>query len=114
MIDEEKIKLESKIAFLENTVTIMRQRIKSMVKEYSDHLEKANNELLKMLQLQKENASLRARLEKAVELKDPYYVVDNDSGMIRLYYEKVIRYGELYEDLEEAESRLAELKGEQK
>ena len=55
-------------------------------------------------------SELRARLDKSVELKDPYYVVDNDSGMIRLYYEKVVRYGELYEDLEEAVARLAELK----
>lgn len=68
MINEEKIKLENKIVFLENTVTIMQQRIKSMAKEYSDHLEKSNNELSKMLQLQNENAALRERLEKAVEL----------------------------------------------
>lgn len=61
--------------------------------------------------LESENAELQARIDKSVELKDPYYVVDNDSGMIRLYYENVVRYGELYEDLEEAESRLAELKG---
>lgn len=63
--------------------------------------------------LKAENSAFRARLDKSVELKEPYYVVDNDSGMIRLYYEKVVRYGELYEDLEEAESRLSELKGEQ-
>ena len=63
--------------------------------------------------LEAENAELQARLDKSVELKDPYYVVDHDSGMIRLYYENVVRYGELYEDLEEAESRLAKLKGEQ-
>ena len=61
-------------------------------------------------ELQDENEKLKARLDKSVELKEPYYVVDNDSGMIRLYYEKVVRYGELYEDIEEAESRLAELK----
>ena len=33
MTDEEKIKLENKIAFLENTVTIMQQRLKSLGKK---------------------------------------------------------------------------------
>lgn len=68
MTDEEKIKLENKIAFLENTVTIMQQRLKSLGKKYSEDLEKVNGELLKILQLQKENAALRERLSKAVEL----------------------------------------------
>lgn len=67
MTDEEKIKLENKIAFLENTVTIMQQRLKSLGKKYSEDLEKVNGELLKILQLQKENAALRARLDKAVD-----------------------------------------------
>ena len=67
MTDEEKIKLENKIAFLENTVTIMQQRLKSLGKKYSEDLEKVNGELLKILQLQKENAALRERLDKAVE-----------------------------------------------
>ena len=65
MTDEEKIKLENKIAFLENTVTIMQQRLKSLGKKYSEDLEKVNGELLKILQLQKENAALRERLDKA-------------------------------------------------
>lgn len=74
MTDKEKIKLENKIAFLENTVTIMQQRLKSLGKKYSEDLEKVNGELLKILQLQKENAELRARLDKEVEL--PYKAGD--------------------------------------
>ena len=88
MTDEEKIKLENKIAFLENTVTIMQQRLKSLGKKYSEDLEKVNGELLKILQLQKENDELRARLDKAVEL--PCKVEDNI--YVRYYNNKKKRH----------------------
>lgn len=109
MTDEEKIKLENKIAFLENTVTIMQQRLKSLGKKYSEDLEKVNGELLKILQLQKENAELRARLDKAVELPKPE-IYPTFYGMVVKWY-TVEEHKELHYSPKEAEVHFAKLKG---
>ena len=59
-----------------------------------------------------ENATLRERLEKAVELREPHITVDHWGGLYEVVYEKVRVVSEVYETRSEAEARLAELKGE--
>lgn len=56
-----------------------------------------------------ENAELKARLKKAVELPEPQ-IYTSFSGMIVKYY-TVEEHAELYDTPEQAEARLAELKG---
>ena len=64
--------------------------------------------------LQAENAALRERLEKAVELREPRITVDHWGGLYEVVYEKVQVVSEVYETRSEAEVRVAELKGEGK
>ena len=61
-----------------------------------------------------ENAALRERLEKAVELREPRITVDHWGGIYKVVYEKVQVVSEVYDTRSEAEARLAELKGEKK
>lgn len=64
--------------------------------------------------LQAENAALKERLEKAVELREPRITVDHWGGLYEVVYEKVQVVSEVYDTRSEAEARLAELKGEKK
>lgn len=59
-------------------------------------------------------SELRARLEKAVELTEPHWELCPYSGMYIVYYKAIVPKSEAYDDRAEAESRLAELKGEKK
>lgn len=61
-------------------------------------------------QLETENASLRARLEKAVELKEPDIELNPYTGDWELRYQEVVTKVKVYDEREEAEARLAELK----
>lgn len=61
--------------------------------------------------LQAENAALRERLEKAVELREPRITVDHWGGLYEVVYEKVQVVSEVFETRSEAEARLAELEG---
>ena len=63
-------------------------------------------------QLKSENATLRERLEKAVELREPRITVDHWGGLYEVVYEKVQVVSEVYDTCSEAEASLAELKGE--
>ena len=63
-------------------------------------------------QLEAENAALRERLEKAVELTEPHWELCPYSGMYIVYYKAIVPKSEAYDDRAAAESRLAELKGE--
>lgn len=63
-------------------------------------------------ELKTENADLRERLEKAVELREPRITVDHWGGLYEVVYEKVQVVSEVYDTRSEAEARLAELKGE--
>ena len=67
-----------------------------------------NKELEK---LEAENAALRERLDKAVELREPRITVDHWGGLYEVVYEKVQVVSEVYDTRSEAEARLAELKG---
>ena len=62
--------------------------------------------------LEAENAALRERLEKAVELREPRITVDHWGGIYEVVYEKVQVVSEVYDIRLEAEARVAELKGE--
>lgn len=62
--------------------------------------------------LQVENAALRERLDKAVELKKPYLEEDHYGGLYLVHYETVVHKIKAYEERAAAEKRLAELKGE--
>ena len=64
--------------------------------------------------LQAENASLRARLDKAVELKEPDLELNPYTGDWELRYQEVVTKVKVYDEREEAEVRLAKLKGEKK
>ena len=72
----------------------------------AETLEKENE------QLKSENAALRERLEKAVELREPRITVDHWGGLCEVVYEKVQVVSEGYETRSEAETRVAQLKGE--
>lgn len=74
----------------------------------AETLEKENG------QLKAENAVLRERLDKAVELKEPDIELNPYTGDWELRYQEVVTKVKVYDEREEAESRLAELKGEQK
>ena len=76
--------------------------------EIVDAAEKRINELAA------ENAALRERLEKAVELREPRITVDHWGGIYEVVYEKVQVVSEVYDTRSEAEARVAELKGEAK
>lgn len=63
--------------------------------------------------LESENAALRERLDKAVELKEPYIVeIDHYGGLYIVHYETVRHKCEAYDERTAAKKRLAELKGE--
>ena len=79
--------------------------------EYADEMWKAVEQIIA---LRKENAALRERLEKAVELREPRITVDHWGGLYEVVYEKVQVVSEVYDTRSEAEARLAELKGEKK
>lgn len=64
--------------------------------------------------LEAENAALRERIEKAVELREPRITVDHWGGLYEVVYEKVQVVSEVYDTRSEAEARLAELKGDRK
>ena len=72
----------------------------------AETLEKENE------QLKSENAALRERLEKSVELREPRITVDHWGGLCEVVYEKVQVVSEGYETRSEAETRVAQLKGE--
>lgn len=74
----------------------------------AETLEKENG------QLKAENATLRERLEKAVELREPRITVDHWGGLYEVVYEKVQVVSEVYDTRSEAEALLAELIGETK
>ena len=59
-----------------------------------------------------ENAALRERLERTVELREPRITVDHWGGLCEVVYEKVQVVSEGYETRSEAETRVAQLKGE--
>lgn len=60
--------------------------------------------------LKADNEALRARLEKAVELREPCITIDHYGGLYEVKYEKVKVVLEAYEERSEAEARVAELK----
>ena len=60
--------------------------------------------------LEAENAALRERLEKAVELREPRITVDHWGGLYEVVHDEVKTVVEAYETQQEAEARLAELK----
>lgn len=60
--------------------------------------------------LKSENAALRERLEKAVELREPRITVDHWGGLYEVVHDEVKTVVEAYETQQEAEARLAELK----
>ena len=62
--------------------------------------------------LESENAELRARLDKAVELNEPDIELNPYTGDWELRYQEVVTKVKVYDKRSEAESRLAELKGE--
>lgn len=62
--------------------------------------------------LQAENAALKERLEKAVELREPRITVDHWGSLCEVVYKKVQVVSEGYETRSEAETRVAQLKGE--
>lgn len=64
-----------------------------------------------MKELESENSELRARLDKAVELKEPDIELNPHTGDWELRYQEVVTKVKVYDEREEAESRLAELKG---
>ena len=70
----------------------------------AETLEKENE------QLKAENAALRERLEKAVELREPRITVDHWGGLYEVVHDEVKTVVEAYETQQEAEARLAELK----
>lgn len=72
------------------------------------------NAIYKQAELESENASLRERLDKAVELTEPHWELCPYSGMYIVYYKAIVPKSEAYDDRAAAESRLAELKGEKK
>ena len=61
-------------------------------------------------ELESENAELRARLDKAVELKEPDIELNPYTGDWELRYQEVVTKVKVYDERSEAESRLAELK----
>lgn len=61
-------------------------------------------------ELESENAELRARLDKAVELKEPDIELNPYTGDWELRYQEVVTKVKVYDEREEAEARLAELK----
>lgn len=61
--------------------------------------------------LKAENAALKERLKKAVELKKPYLEEDHYSGLYMVHYETVVHKIKAYEERAAAEKRLAELQG---
>lgn len=71
------------------------------------HEERANKDR-KIEELEKENAALRERLKKAVELPDPS-ILPNFYGCVLTWY-TVEEHKKLYDSEKEAEARLAELK----
>lgn len=79
--------------------------------EYADEMYRAVEEIIR---LRDENAALRERLEKAVELREPRITVDHWGGLYEVVYEKVQVVSEVYDTRSEAEARLAELKGDRK
>ena len=72
----------------------------------AETLEKENE------QLKAENAALKERLEKAVELKEPYIDIDHYGGLYIVHYETVLHKCEAYDERTAAKKRLSELKGE--
>ena len=62
-------------------------------------------------QLKAENAALRERLEKAVELREPRITVDHWGGLYEVVYEKVQVVSEVFETRSEAEAHVAGLTG---
>lgn len=77
--------------------------------EYADEMWMVVEEVIK---LRAENAALHERLEKAVELREPRITVDHWGGLCEVVYEKVQVVSEGYETRSEAETRVAQLKGE--
>lgn len=77
---------------------------------YVAYLEAENAELTrKARQLTEENAALRERLDKAVELKKPYLEEDHYGGLYLVHYETVVHKIKAYEERAAAETRLREL-----
>ena len=60
--------------------------------------------------LKAENAALRERLDKAVELKKSYLEEDHYGGVYEVHYETVVHKVEAYDYRSDAEKRLKELK----
>lgn len=80
--------------------------------DFYDWFEKCDKCIIESLQ--SENAELRARLDKAVELTEPHWELCPYSGMYIVYYKAIVPKSEAYDDRAAAEARVAELKGEKK
>lgn len=79
-----------------------------------DCISMLNNDIISRFnELKAENAALRERLEKAVELREPRITVDHWGGLYEVVYEKVQVVSEVYDTRSEAEARLAELEGKE-
>lgn len=68
----------------------------------------ANNEAIDFLE--KENAELRARLNKAVELKEPDIELNPYTGDWELRYQEVVTKVKVYDKRSEAEVEIVKLK----
>lgn len=92
------------------------RRLKGEIESAKDELQHEHNTQIDWFEqcckLNSENAELRARLDKAVELKEPDIELNPYTGDWELRYQEVITKIKAYDSREEAESRLAELKGE--
>lgn len=79
--------------------------------EIFSRLQAENAELTrKARQLTEENAALHERLDKAVELKEPYLEVDHYGGLYLVHYETVVHKIKAYEERADAENQLKKLK----
>lgn len=79
---------------------------------YNEVINELTQLQIRVKHLQAENAALRERLDKAVELKEPYLEFEPYGGMCIVHYKKVIYKEEAYDNRAAAEKRLAELGGE--
>lgn len=105
--------------FIDWTIPFLKTHIASCKEEWFgiDCIAKAIWESIKVdyataITVDETNAGLRARLDKAVELKKPYLDIDHYGGLYLVCYDKVVRKIESYDEQKAAEKRLAELGGE--
>lgn len=104
--------------FLDWAIPFLKARITGCKEEWFgiDYIAKAIWEFIKdgfenAIAVDETNAALRERLDKAVELKEPYLEEDHYGGLYEVHYETVVHKVEGYEERDAAEKRLAELRG---